>query len=51
MAPHAALVSVSDAQRSPKPHLPWVATCANALDLSRYPLARSEVTISFFWGA
>jgi glycosyltransferase involved in cell wall biosynthesis len=37
MAPHAALVSVSDVQRRPKPHLPWVATCTNALDLSLYP--------------
>ena len=36
MTPHAALISVSDAQRRPKPRLPWVATCANALDLSLY---------------
>ena len=37
MGPRAALISVSDVQRRPKPHLPWVATCANALDLSLYP--------------
>lgn len=41
MAPHAALISVSDAQRRPMPQLPWIATCANALDLSLYP-ARPE---------
>ena len=34
MLPHAALIAVSDEQRRPKPDLPWVATCANALDLS-----------------
>jgi glycosyltransferase involved in cell wall biosynthesis len=37
MTTHAALISVSDAQRHPKPQLPWVATCPNALDLALYP--------------
>jgi len=37
MLPHAALIAVSDEQRRPKPDLPWVATCPNALDLSVYP--------------
>ena len=33
--PH--LVSVSMNQRKPKPDLPWLATCPNALDFSVYP--------------
>ena len=37
IVPHAALIAVSDVQRRPLPDLPWVATCANALDLSLYP--------------
>jgi glycosyltransferase involved in cell wall biosynthesis len=36
-APHLGLVSLSLSQRRPKPHLPWVANCPNALDLGRYP--------------
>ena len=50
MAPHAALVSVSDAQRCPKPHLPWVATCANALDLSRYAFTPERGEYLLFLG-
>ena len=50
MAPHAALVSVSDAQRRPKPHLPWVATCANALDLSQYPFQPEQGEYLLFLG-
>ena len=50
MAPHAALVSVSDAQRRPKPHLPWVATCPNALDLSRYPFSPERGDYLLFLG-
>jgi len=37
MLPRAALIAVSDAQRRPIRQLPWVATCANAVDLSLYP--------------
>jgi glycosyltransferase involved in cell wall biosynthesis len=36
-APRIGLVSLSLNQRRPKPHLPWVANCPNALDLARYP--------------
>jgi glycosyltransferase involved in cell wall biosynthesis len=50
MSPHAALISVSDAQRRPKPHLPWIATCANALDLSMYPLRPERGDYLLFLG-
>jgi glycosyltransferase involved in cell wall biosynthesis len=50
MAPHAALISVSDAQRRPKPHLPWVATCRNALDLGLYPFSPSRGDYLLFLG-
>jgi glycosyltransferase involved in cell wall biosynthesis len=50
MAPQAALVSVSDAQRRPRPHLPWVATCANALDLSVYPFRPERGDYLLFLG-
>jgi glycosyltransferase involved in cell wall biosynthesis len=35
--PHVNLVSLSMNQRRPKPDLPWLANCPNALDLSLYP--------------
>ncbi|HEX2045975.1 MAG TPA: glycosyltransferase family 4 protein [Gaiellaceae bacterium] len=38
VAPRVGLVSVSLNQRKPRPHLPWVANCPNALDLSAYPV-------------
>jgi glycosyltransferase involved in cell wall biosynthesis len=34
----AALISLTHAQRRPAPGLPWLATCANAIDFSRFPL-------------
>ena len=37
LAPRARLISISDSQRSRAPHLHWVATCHNAIDLSLYP--------------
>ena len=37
MTPNNALIAVSDTQRLPMPDLPWVATCANAIDLAQYP--------------
>jgi glycosyltransferase involved in cell wall biosynthesis len=36
----AKLISISMNQRKPKPHLPWIANCPNALDLSVYPFRR-----------
>lgn len=50
MTTHAALISVSDAQRHPKPQLPWVATCPNALDLSLYPFSRERGDYLLFLG-
>ena len=50
MLPHAALIAVSDEQRSPKPNLPWVATCANALDLSVYPFVHERGDYLLFLG-
>jgi glycosyltransferase involved in cell wall biosynthesis len=37
VAPRAALAAISARQRAARPALPWVATCANALDLEAYP--------------
>ena len=37
VAPKVGLISLSMNQRRPKPDLPWVANCANAIDLSLYP--------------
>ena len=37
MAPRAHLISLTLAQRRPKPDLPWLANCPNALDLDVYP--------------
>lgn len=39
LVPGARLVSISMSQRLPRPHLPWVANCHNALDLSLYPFS------------
>jgi glycosyltransferase involved in cell wall biosynthesis len=40
LAPRAKLISISLNQRRPKPDLPWIANCPNALDLSVYPFRR-----------
>ena len=37
LVPNLHLVSISLNQRRPKPELPWIANCPNALDLSVYP--------------
>ena len=37
LVPNANLISLSMNQRRPKPDLPWIANCPNALDLSMYP--------------
>jgi glycosyltransferase involved in cell wall biosynthesis len=36
--PGARLISLSMSQRRPRPELPWVANCPNALDFSVYPV-------------
>jgi glycosyltransferase involved in cell wall biosynthesis len=38
VAPNVGLVSLSMNQRKPRPDLPWIANCPNALDLSVYPV-------------
>jgi glycosyltransferase involved in cell wall biosynthesis len=38
VAPDVGLISISINQRKPRPHLPWVANCPNALDFSLYPV-------------
>ena len=42
LAPKAKLISISMNQRKPKPDLPWIANCPNALDLSVYPFRRKS---------
>jgi glycosyltransferase involved in cell wall biosynthesis len=42
LAPHVRLISLSLNQRRPKPDLPWIANCPNALDLSVYPFRRKS---------
>jgi glycosyltransferase involved in cell wall biosynthesis len=37
LVPNLQLISISLNQRRPKPELPWLANCPNALDLSVYP--------------
>ncbi|HEY7708231.1 MAG TPA: glycosyltransferase family 4 protein [Gaiellaceae bacterium] len=37
LVPDVHLISISINQRRPKPELPWLANCPNALDLSVYP--------------
>jgi glycosyltransferase involved in cell wall biosynthesis len=37
-APRVGLISLSMNQRSPLPHLNWIANCPNALDLTLYPV-------------
>jgi glycosyltransferase involved in cell wall biosynthesis len=37
-APNVGLISISMNQRKPRPHLPWLANCPNALDFSLYPV-------------
>lgn len=38
VAPRLGLISLSLNQRRPRPDLPWVANCPNALDLAAYPM-------------
>ena len=35
--PAASLISLTNAQRKAAPHLPWIATCPNAIDVDRFP--------------
>jgi glycosyltransferase involved in cell wall biosynthesis len=49
-APRVVFVSVSLNQRRPKPHLPWIANCPNAVDLSLYPWAPRRGDYLLFLG-
>jgi glycosyltransferase involved in cell wall biosynthesis len=42
LSQRAKLISISLNQRAPRPSLPWVANCPNALDLSLYPFRRKS---------
>lgn len=50
VAPQLGLVSISLNQRRPKPDLPWVANCPNALDLDDYPLDAARGDYLLFLG-
>jgi glycosyltransferase involved in cell wall biosynthesis len=50
MAPHARLVSISMSQRSPRPELPWIANCPNAIDLDLYPFHEGHDDYPLFVG-
>ena len=50
LVPRAKLISISLNQRRPKPNLPWIANCPNALDLSVYPFRRSGGDYLLFLG-
>lgn len=50
LVPGIELISISLNQRRPRPHLPWVANCPNAIDFSRYPFdptAKRESYLAF----
>ncbi|HSC92697.1 MAG TPA: glycosyltransferase family 4 protein [Gaiellaceae bacterium] len=48
--PRANLISLSLNQRKPKPELPWLANCPNALDLSLYPVSPHRGDYLLFLG-
>jgi glycosyltransferase involved in cell wall biosynthesis len=50
VSPRVGLISVSLNQRKPKPELPWVANCPNALDLTLYPFTRHRGDYLLFLG-
>jgi len=50
VAPNVGLISISMNQRKPKPDLPWIANCPNALDISVYPCQPHKGDYLFFLG-
>lgn len=48
--PRLGLISLSLNQRRPRPDLPWVANCPNAIDLALYPLRRRRGDYLLFLG-
>ena len=47
---HLRLISLSLSQRRPKPSLPWVANCPNAIDPARFPWSRKRGDYLLFLG-
>ena len=50
VAPRVGLVSLSLNQRRPRPELPWIANCPNALDFSLYPVSPHRGDYLLFLG-
>ena len=50
VAPDVGLISLSFNQRKPRPDLPWVANCHNALDLDAYPVHSERGEYLLFLG-
>ena len=50
VSPRVGLISLSLNQRRPKPDLPWVANCPNALDLGAYPVSPHRGDYLLFLG-
>lgn len=50
VAPDVGLISLSMSQRAPRPRLPWVANCPNALHLAAYAVPRHRGDYLLFLG-
>jgi glycosyltransferase involved in cell wall biosynthesis len=50
LAPRLGLISISMNQRKPRPNLPWIGNCPNALDFSLYPCKPHRGEYLFFLG-
>jgi glycosyltransferase involved in cell wall biosynthesis len=50
IAPRGRLISISMSQRRPRPDLPWLANCPNAIDLERYPFHAGHDEYLLFLG-
>ena len=50
VAQRAALISISQSQRAPQATLPWIANCANALDVRAYPFRATRGADLLFLG-
>ncbi|MEX2211863.1 MAG: glycosyltransferase family 4 protein [Gaiellaceae bacterium] len=50
VVPNARLISISLNQRKPKPDLPWIGNCPNALDFSLYPVHPHQGDYLLFLG-
>jgi len=50
VSPSVALISVSDHQRTPLPHINWLATCHNAIAMDAYPFKDADDGYLLFLG-